>query len=78
MDLLNMTNSSQIHDLQEIWDLLEGWKLATNAKFQHNISSIKPARSKKHRDMRRKYHYSNLRLLKKNTMASNFQFGSQC
>ena len=32
-------------------DLLAVWKLATDAKFQHNISEIMPARPKKHKDM---------------------------
>ena len=32
-------------------DLLAAWKLATNTKFQHNISEIMPARTKKHKDM---------------------------
>ena len=39
-------------------DLLWGWKLATNTKFQHNISKITSARPKKHRDMGCEYHYS--------------------
>ena len=35
--------------------LLEGWKLATNAKFQHNISQITPARPQKHRYIGHEY-----------------------
>ena len=31
----------------KICDLLAVWKLATNAKFQHNISEIMPATPKK-------------------------------
>ena len=49
MDLLNMTKRAQILDRGNFYlsshrfhlkfgDLLGGWKLATNAKFQHNIS----------------------------------------
>ena len=32
-------------------DLLGGWKLVINTKFQHNISKIMPARPQKHRDI---------------------------
>ena len=39
-------------------DLLEVWKLATNAKFQLHISKIMPARRKKHWDMECEYHYT--------------------
>ena len=59
MDLLNMTNRAQIHEFYnkvkrgffyrsgqslKFCDLLGGWKLAINAKFQLNISKITPAR----------------------------------
>ena len=59
MDLLNMTNRAQkfknfirgligaIFIFQttvlNFGDLLEGWRLATNAKFQLNISKTMPA-----------------------------------
>ena len=43
-------------------DLLAGWKLATNTKFQLNISKITSARPKKHRDMGCEYHYSEMLL----------------
>ena len=39
-------------------DLLAGWKLATNAKFEHSISNIMPARPKKYRNMGNEYHYN--------------------
>ena len=32
-------------------DLLRGWSLLINTKFQHNISKIMPARPHKHRDI---------------------------
>ena len=44
-------------------DLLGGWKLATNAKFQLNTSKITPVRAKKHRDMGCEYHHSWLILI---------------
>ena len=39
-------------------DLLAGWKLATNAKFQDTISKFMPARTKEHQDLGCEYHYS--------------------
>ena len=40
-------------------DSLAGWKLATNEKFQHNISKFMPARTNKHHwDIGCEYHYS--------------------
>ena len=51
MDFLNLTNRVKIYEFFKIIalkldDLLGGWRLATNAKFQHNISKITPARPK--------------------------------
>ena len=40
----------------KFYDLLTGWKLATNAKFKNNISKIIPARPKKHRDIGCEYY----------------------
>ena len=71
MDLLNMTKPKSmnfIRSLEEIFifrarvlqfaDLLQGWKLETNTKFQLNISKIMPARQKK--TLEHEYHSFNL------------------
>ena len=72
MDLINVTNGKQIYEFYKkvkgkIWIfqaailkcgyVLEIGMLATNAKFQLNISIIMPARPKKHRNMGCEYHY---------------------
>ena len=61
MDSLNITNRTKSMNyirrlnranfiiqvtVLKFGDLLAGWKLVTNAKFQHNISEIMPARPK--------------------------------
>ena len=66
MDVLNMKYRSQVNEFYKnlnkflffkttylkFGDLLGGWKVATNAKFQHNnISKITPAGQKKHKDI---------------------------
>ena len=69
IDLLNMVNRTELHEgcievtfqatVLKFSDLLGGWKLATNAKFQLNISKITPAMPKKHGDMGCECHYNN-------------------
>ena len=57
MNLLSMTNEAQSNEfykkncifqtrVRKFGDCLGVWKLATNAKFQLNISKIMPAKSK--------------------------------
>ena len=61
-----MRNSAESKDtILKYSDLLRGWKLAVNAKFQHNISqnyAISPKLcqlgQKKHKDMDCEYHYN--------------------
>ena len=60
-----MTNMAQIHEFYKVIfqatvlkfvDLLGGCKVATNAKFQLNISKMMPARPKNTGDMGCEYH----------------------
>ena len=53
--MLNRENFYLSRQSFEIGDLLWGWKLESNAKFQQNISKIMPAMYK-NRDMGCEYH----------------------
>ena len=75
MDYFSMTNTAEIHEFNKkvkyrnfylsnffkFGDLLVGWNLATNAKFQLSNSNIMPARPKiTTLDMGSEYHYNKM------------------